>query len=315
MVLDMASLVHDRAPPGSVSEGASGPCASVPPAVLTRKLDPSAPIQRAHSSRLAPLIMGALLTASLLGLEASFAASPAQAAVPLAAAIPLNATIPAAAGPCVAGWRELPVPDSVFISTPFEVVTRNQKPAWILGGSNDGVLALKWNGSGWKKSATNSARLRGLNGGTVPSANSVLGVGYARPIQEEGGSLDPISGRIVGRPLQGPQGAQAARGTSDLDRRRSPASRQGLGRRDTTPGWQAARLLDLLDRQGLGAQVNPSAALAQVYWPWNEPRRAPGSRVGVRSAKVGHVHISRDAPSQAGRAAVVQPACPPVRPR
>ncbi len=96
------------------------------------------------------------------------------------------------------GWREVPVPDSVFLSTPFDVLTRNGKEAWILGGTNSGVLALRYNGTAWKKTAGNTSGHRGLVGGAVIGDKKVLGVGYYRENVGNGqGSLRPISGKVV----------------------------------------------------------------------------------------------------------------------
>ena len=87
----------------------------------------------------------------------------------------------AAASACVNGWREMNTPDSVFLSTAFDIVTRNGKEAWILGGTNSGVLALRWTGSSWKQTAKSSSGHRGLVGGATVGHNRVLGVGYYRP--------------------------------------------------------------------------------------------------------------------------------------
>ena len=109
-----------------------------------------------------------------------------------------RAAVPSAPGPCVAGWRELSIPDKAFLSTPFEVVTRKGKPAWILGGTNNGILALRWNGSAWRRTATTTSGHRGLVGGVEVGDKRVLGVGYYRANVGNGnGSLKPISGRVV----------------------------------------------------------------------------------------------------------------------
>jgi len=126
-----------------------------------------------------------------------------------------RAAIPATNGPCVAGWREMSVPNSVFISTPFEIITRNGKQAWILGGTNEGILALKWNGSTWKQRASGSNGHRGLVGGVRTGTDKVLGVGYYRPnIGNGNGALKPISGRLIsgswkGRTVPDPPGPRA----------------------------------------------------------------------------------------------------------
>jgi hypothetical protein len=126
-----------------------------------------------------------------------------------------RAAIPAVSGPCVAGWREMSVPNDVFISTPFEVITRNGKQAWILGGTNEGLLALKWNGTTWKQRAGGTSGHRGLVGGVATGNDKVLAVGYYRPnIGNGNGALKPISGRVIssnwrGRSVPDPPGPRA----------------------------------------------------------------------------------------------------------
>ena len=120
------------------------------------------------------------------------------------------------AATCVNGWKEVKTPSSVFLSTPFDVVTRNGKEAWVLGGTNTGVLALRWNGSAWKRTATETRGHRGLVGGAALGNGRVLGVGYYRPFLGNGnGSLKPISGRIIsndwrGRGVPDPPGPRAS---------------------------------------------------------------------------------------------------------
>jgi hypothetical protein len=120
-----------------------------------------------------------------------------------------------AAGTCVNGWKELATPDSEFISTPFDIVTRRGEAAWIIGGSNTGVLALKWKGGQWRATVTKGRGHRGLVGGYALGDDRILGVGYDRPFQGNGGgSLEPISGRVVGstwrnRPVGDPPGPRA----------------------------------------------------------------------------------------------------------
>jgi hypothetical protein len=134
--------------------------------------------------------LACLLTAGILG--------------SLPGAPPAAAAIPASAGPCVDGWREMPVPDKAFISTPFDVLTHDGSEAWILGGTNQGVLALRWNGSAWKRTATSTRGHRGLVGGAVLADKKVLAVGYYRPTTGEGeGSMRPMSGRVVGATWKG----------------------------------------------------------------------------------------------------------------
>jgi hypothetical protein len=150
----------------------------------------------------------------VLGL-AVVAASLGTVAVPATSAVAAPATVPAATGACVGGWREIPVPDSAFLSTPFDVLTRKGREAWILGGTNQGVLALRWNGNTWKRTARTTTGHRGIVGGTVIGANKVLGVGYFRPFGGEGeGSLEPMSGRVIvngwkNRPVADPPGQRA----------------------------------------------------------------------------------------------------------
>ena len=151
------------------------------------------------------LLLGLVLVGGLLAVElGALPPTPAAAATILPAAIPLSAAIPAAPGPCVAGWREMPIPDASFISTPFEAATRAGRPAWILGGSNSGVLALKWTGSWWKRAAKGSRGHRGIVAGVPTSSRKALTVGYYRPAKGNAqGSLDPVSGRLVGTTYKG----------------------------------------------------------------------------------------------------------------
>ncbi|MGD8486344.1 MAG: VCBS repeat-containing protein [Chloroflexota bacterium] len=116
---------------------------------------------------------------------------------------------------CVNGWQEMPTPDSVFLSTAFDVVSRNGKEAWVLGGTNSGVLALRRTSGGWKQTARETSGHRGLVGGAALGDGRVLGVGYYRPYNGNGnGSLEPISGRIIsndwrGRRVPDPPGPRA----------------------------------------------------------------------------------------------------------
>ncbi len=157
---------------------------------------------RRLSLKLVPLMAGLALVATSM----TMAATPA----------PTRASVPTTAGACVGGWKEMPVPDSVFLSTAFDVLTRRGQEAWILGGTNSGVLALRWNGRAWKRTATNSSGHRGLVGGAVLGVNKVLGVGYFRPFEGNGsGSLKPTSGRVVinawkGRAVPDPPGPRSS---------------------------------------------------------------------------------------------------------
>ncbi len=150
-------------------------------------------------------IAAALLSAAI-ALPATIVAG-----VPVAAA-----SIPSAVGDCVNGWREVPIPDSVFLSAPFSVLTRDGEPAWILGGTNSGVLALRYDGAAWKQEAASAGGHRGLVGGTILGGSKVLGVGYYRPTAGEGeGALKPVAGKVVGstwksRPVPDPPGERAS---------------------------------------------------------------------------------------------------------
>ena len=120
------------------------------------------------------------------------------AATVLAGTLGVSAPGTAEAATCVNGWREVNTPDSVFISTPFDIVTRGGKEAWIVGGTNAGVLALRWTGSGWKQAAGGTRGHRGLVGATSIGRDRLFGVGYYRPFLGNGqGSLKPISGKIA----------------------------------------------------------------------------------------------------------------------
>jgi hypothetical protein len=107
---------------------------------------------------------------------------------------PTVAATPAALGPCQAGWQEVPIAESAFYATPFEVVVRKGKPAWVLGGTNEGVLVLKWTGSRWRHVAKASKGHRGLVGGVATTDKKVLAAGYERPLAQ---SLDPLTGKVV----------------------------------------------------------------------------------------------------------------------
>ena len=105
---------------------------------------------------------------------------------------------------CVNGWQEMSTPASVFISTPFDIVERKGQAAWIVGGTNNGVLALRWVNGGWQTAATETRGHRGLNGAVAIGNQRLLGVGYFRPYQGNGdGSMVPASGRIIGNDWRG----------------------------------------------------------------------------------------------------------------
>lgn len=123
------------------------------------------------------LVLGTLLAALVAAMAVVLITAPGQ----------VRAAIPAANGPCVAGWREMPIPDSAFVSSPFEIITRDGKQAWIVGGTNDGVLALKWNGSKWKRRAGATSGHRGLTGASQRCV----------PVYHPTGTLCPLAQRYV----------------------------------------------------------------------------------------------------------------------
>lgn len=182
-----------------------------------RTSDPTAGPPANHSpvARRGPAILTTLLLAATLLIGDLLAPLAGTGMTLPGARVVLAAPRPAATA-CVNGWREMAIPDGVFISTPFEVITREDKPAWILGGANSGVLALRWNGSSWKRSAGTTSGHRGLVGGALLRDGGVLGVGYSRPLVGEGeGALEPISGRISGsswrsRAVPDPPGERAS---------------------------------------------------------------------------------------------------------
>jgi len=102
-------------------------------------------------------------------------------------------TTPSAVGPCQAGWQEVPVPSSALESTPFEIVTRDGKPAWIVGGSNSGPLVLRWKSTYWKHLAQGATGHRGFVGAVSTGARQFLAAGYKRDTWTE---FDPYVGRM-----------------------------------------------------------------------------------------------------------------------
>ena len=95
-----------------------------------------------------PLTVGLVVSVMLVGLLGVRAPAPAEAAN----------------GACVNGWREMNTPDSTFISTAFDIVVQKGKEAWIVGGTNTGVLALRRSNGGWKQAARSTTGHRGLVG-------------------------------------------------------------------------------------------------------------------------------------------------------
>ncbi len=173
------------------------------------------------------------------------------------------AAVPAQVGQCVAGWQEQPIPDVAFISTPFDVITRNGQPAWIVGGANVGVMTLRWNGSGWLRAAGATRGHRGLVGGVAVGARKVLGVGYYRPFgPDDDSALVPMSGRVSGAAWK------------DLDVPRPPGSRATLTDVASLGGNDAWAVGTRLDGGRLRAWA---ARLDGSRWTRNEPSTKGGS--------------------------------------
>ncbi|CAN5746430.1 hypothetical protein BH23CHL8_BH23CHL8_06600 [soil metagenome] len=95
---------------------------------------------------------------------------------------------------CSAGWRSLGLPTSARSARPLDVVARNGKLAWIVGGGKAGILLLQRGGGGWLPRRTITARLAGLSAGASTGASSLVAVGYDW-IRET--SLDPIGGTLT----------------------------------------------------------------------------------------------------------------------
>jgi hypothetical protein len=138
------------------------------------------------------LLRVALLALVILAVDLFGAQVGGSPVAPFAARI-ARAAVPDVPGPCVAGWREMPVPDVMYQATPLDVITRRGRPAWILGGSTDGLRTVRWDGSRWRKAAR-SRGLQGLTAGTFVGRR-LLAVGYERPLS---GALRPLSGRLAG---------------------------------------------------------------------------------------------------------------------
>ncbi len=227
-------------------------------------------------------------------------------------AVPAAAATPPVPGPCVDGWREIPIPDASFLSTPFEVLTRNGKEAWILGGANKGVLALRYNGTAWKRTAGTSKGHRGLVGGTVIGDRKVLGVGYYRPDVGGGlGSLHPISGKVVisdwkSRGVPTPPGTRAT--LTDVSSQPNGSAvavgtRLQDGRlRAYALRWTGSRWIrqDPVGGSGsglLGVERSPSGSIWAVGWKESSPGR-PRPYIVKRSG--GSWKATKAAPQAAG---------------
>ena len=141
------------------------------------------------------LVAVALLAGDLL-VATSGHALPGPRGLPGTA--PASAEAAQTGSSCSAGWRELPIPDGTFISTPFDIVSREGEPTWILGGASRGILALRWDGSAWVRAGISAGGHRGLVGGALLGDDQVFGVGYYRKMVGEGdGSMEPISGKLT----------------------------------------------------------------------------------------------------------------------
>jgi hypothetical protein len=173
------------------------------------------------------------------------------------------AAVPAQVGQCVAGWQEQPVPDVAFISTPFDVITRDGQPAWVVGGANVGVMTLRWNGSAWQRAAGVSRGHRGLVGGVAVGARKVLAVGYYRPFgADDDSALVPMSGRVSGAAWK------------DLDVPRPPGPRATLTDVASLGGNDAWAVGTRLDGGRLRAWA---ARLHGARWTRDEPATRGGS--------------------------------------
>jgi hypothetical protein len=188
--------------------------------------------------------------------------------------MPVEAVTTGAA--CAAGWREMPTPSSAFLSTAFDVVTHEGKEAWIVGGTNSGVLALRWTGGRWKRTAAKTTGHRGLVGAAATGPSKIIGVGYYRPYLGNGaGSLKPISGRVRASGWQG-------RSVPDL-----PGPRATLTDVITMPGGKAIAV-------GTRLQGGRIRATAMTWngrkWSRSDPFRGTGSGLlGISRSASGSV--------------------------
>jgi hypothetical protein len=132
---------------------------------------------RARATSIVLLIVATTLTAG----HASAVAAPAEAT-----------RAPRLKQACTAGWRSMPVPKSAFRSTPFEIVARDGGPAWVLGGSDRGLLTLSWRDGAWMDVSPRGGGFRGLVAGLVSRAGDVVAAGYRRPATGRG--LSPTAG-------------------------------------------------------------------------------------------------------------------------
>ena len=134
---------------------------------------PTPPAPPSPRSRI--VLRGLLL--AVIVLAADLVVPAGGSPLPRLGATAVRAAIPSQPTACVAGWRQMPVPNAAFRATPFEVVSRGGRPAWTVGGMNAGVLALRWDGSAWRQSAKTTRcahrpRRRGSPGASVASSRS-----------------------------------------------------------------------------------------------------------------------------------------------
>jgi hypothetical protein len=87
----------------------------------------------------------------------------------------------------------MPVPSSAFVFTPFDIVSRDGRPRWVVGGSTRGHITLEWRKGAWTDVSVRKGGFRGLTGGISPSAGIMVGAGYRRPATR---GLAPIAGRF-----------------------------------------------------------------------------------------------------------------------
>lgn len=181
-----------------------------------------------------------------------------------------------AASTCDSGWREVSTPESAFLSTAFDIVVRNGTEAWVVGGTNSGVLALRWTNGRWRQTANTTRGHRGLVGAASIGTNKLLGVGYYRPYQGNGaGSLEPISGRILTNTWKG-------RAVPDL-----PGPRATLTDVVALPGGKAVAV-------GTRLQAGKLQATGMYFngkrWNVSDPARGTGSGLlGIDRASSGAV--------------------------
>ncbi|MFV2063214.1 MAG: FG-GAP repeat domain-containing protein, partial [Chloroflexota bacterium] len=109
------------------------------------------------------------------------------------------------AAACVDGWTRLAVSAPVERWQAYEILTSADQLAWLLGGSNEGALALAWREGKWKRVAVASDDTAALQAGVIADDGSVWSVGSLRPARAV---MQPIAGllkprRWRNRPIKG----------------------------------------------------------------------------------------------------------------